>query len=32
MAPQGLEILNPDGQAESLPVELPKTLFGSDSD
>lgn len=32
MAPQGLEMLNPDGQADSLPVELPTSLFDSDSD
>jgi membrane protein required for colicin V production len=28
MAPQGLDILTPDGQAESLPIELPFTWFG----
>ncbi len=32
MAPQGLEMLNPDGEAQSLPVELPTSLFGNDQD
>lgn len=32
MAPQGLDILTPDGQAESLPIELPTSLFGGDTD
>ena len=27
MAPQGLELLTPDEQAESLPVDLPQELF-----
>ena len=31
MAPQGLELLMPDGEAESLPVDIPEELINPES-